>query len=49
MILVRYQAGFDIEFMYAVIIVMASSASIVLADRLFDRRVVFWRRDRPFF
>lgn len=50
MILVRYQAGFDIEFMYAVIVVMAIIGLLlfVLIGWL-DRRVVFWRRDRPFF
>lgn len=50
MILVRYQAGFDIAEMYAVIVVMAVVGVVlfVLIGWL-DRRVVFWRKDRPFF
>ena len=49
-ILVRYQAGFDIELMYAVIVVMAIvGVALFLLIGWIDRRVVFWRRDRPFF
>lgn len=50
MILVRYQAGFDIELMYAVIVVMALvGVTLFLLIGWIDRRVVFWRKDRPFF
>ena len=50
MILVRYQAAFDIALMYAVIVVMALIGLVLfLFIAWVDRRVVFWRRDRSFF
>jgi NitT/TauT family transport system permease protein len=44
LILVRYQAGFDIPLMYAVIFVMGMLGLVLfLAISFIDRRVVFWR------
>ncbi len=44
LILVRFQAGFDIAFMYAVIFVMAMLGLVLfLAISFIDRRVIFWR------
>ena len=50
LILVRYQAGFDIALMYAVIVVLVIvGLSLFLVIGWLDRRVVFWRKDKSFF
>ena len=44
LILVRFQAGFDIPLMYAVIFVMGMLGHVLfLVISFIDRRVVFWR------
>jgi ABC-type nitrate/sulfonate/bicarbonate transport system permease component len=50
LILVQFQAGFDIALMYAVIVVMVAVGLVLfLFIGWLDRRLIFWRKDRSFF
>jgi NitT/TauT family transport system permease protein len=50
LLLVQYQAGFEIALMYAVIVVMVAVGLLLfLLIGWLDRRLVFWRKDKSFF